>query len=218
MEQILAEKYFTDVERLKREFYCVAVAYKGEQEPGFDFYGCDTIEAASVGGYRWVEVANIYGKHIKEHFHCGHNLSLDRQLLMVLRAIGGISIDDLSVEEKEIAAKAIASGYLRKCGSRIEPAVIVIDRKNMGDLDQFFYEMTAGLNDVTEQIAAELAVFIRSHIPDHLMNEYQIYAGLVAGTRILSKTIDACIDEGLLVKPENRVCAEGTWMVVEREA
>ena len=66
------------------------------------------------------------------------------------------------------------------------------------------------------KIAAELAEFMRSHIPEYLMNEYQIYTGLIAGVRIHSRAIDKCIDEGLLMKPENRICAEGMLMTVER--
>lgn len=214
----LAEKYFSDVIPVDREFTCAAVAYTDEQEPSFEFYGCDGIEAASIGGYRSVWAANIYGKHIEKHFSCGHNLSNDPKLLMVLKAIGGISVDELSMEEKEIAAKAIANGYLRKSGSRIEPGIVVIDKKDVKEFYNLSYELTDDMDAVTEQIAAELAAFMRSHIPEHLLGEYQIYSELIAGIRILSKTIDACISEGLLVKPENRLCAEGTMMAVEKEA
>ncbi len=214
----LEEKYFSDVTAADREFSCVAVAYTDEQEPSFEFYGCDGIEGTSVGGYRSVWAANIYGKHIEKHFHCGHNLSTDSQLLMVLRAIGGISIDELSMEEKEVVAKAIANGYLQKSGSRIEPGIVVIDKKDVKEFYNLSYELTDDMDALTEQIAAELAEFMRSRIPEHLLDEYQNYSGLIAGVRILSKTIDACIEEGLLVKPENRVCAEGTFMAVEKEA
>lgn len=217
VNRVLAEKYFAEVETVERDFTCVAVAYTQEQEPAYDFYGCDGINASYVGGYRAVFVENIYGKHIKEHFHCGHNLSTDQKLLMVLKAIGGISIDELSFEEKEIVAKAIANGYLRKDGDRIEPGIIVIERKDMEDFYNFSYELNEGMDAMIEQIAAELAAFMRSHIPDYLINEYPVYTGLIAQARILSKTIDACIDEGLLLKPENRLCAEGTCMGVEKE-
>jgi hypothetical protein len=50
---------------------------------------------------------NIYGRRIKKHFCCGHNISLDPQLMMTLKAIDGIDVECLSDEEKEIAAKAI---------------------------------------------------------------------------------------------------------------
>lgn len=216
INEVLAEKYFSDVTPVKRDFSCAAVAFTDEQEPDFGFYGCDGIHAASVGGYQSVFVSNIYGRRMDKHFHCGHNLSQDEKLLMVLRAIGGIAVDELSETEKEIAAKALECGYLRKKGAIIEPKIIVIDKKNERD----FYNLSCDLNHdmgaVMEQIAAESSVFVRTHIPEHLMNEYQIYTELIAGVRILAKAIEECISEGLLAEPEDRVGAEGVVMVVER--
>lgn len=216
VNQILAEKYFADVTPVKRDFSCVAVAYRDEQKPVFDFYGSDGIDAVSVGGYRHVFVSNIYGKHIEKHFHCGHNLSLDQSLLMALRAVGGLSVDELSETEKEIAAKAIECGYLRKNGNSMEPKMFVIDRKQESEFYMLAYELNDGAGAVTEQIAAELSEFMHRHIPSRLMNEYQIYTRLIAGTRILSKAIDECISEGLLSEPKSRIGAEGMLMVVEK--
>lgn len=216
INKVLAEKYFADVTPVKRDFTCVAVAYTDEQEPSFDFYGCDGIDAVSVGGYQHVFVLNIYGKHIEKHFHCGHNLAQDMSLLMAVRAVGGLSVDELSETEKEIAAKAIECGYLRKNGNRIEPQMIVIDRKQENDFYMLSYEFNDGMDAVTKRIAAELSEFMHRHIPEHLMNEYQIYTGMIAGTRIVSKTIDACISEGLLLAPESKIGAEGMLMVVEK--
>ncbi len=181
-----------------------------------DFYGCDGIDATSIGGYKSVFASNIYGKHIDKHFHCGHNLSHDPKLLMVLRAIGGIAIDDLSESEKEIAAKALDCGYLRKNGNIVEPKIIVIDRKNAMDFYNLSFDFSNDMGTVIEQIAAELSVFMKTHIPEHLMNEYPIYTGLIAGVRILAKAIEECINEGLLVEPENKVGAEGVLMIVEK--
>ena len=216
INQVLAEKYFSDIVPVHRTFSCVAVAYTEEQYPEFDFYGSDGIDAASVGGYKSVFVSNIYGKRIDKHFHCGHNLSQDEKLLMVLKAIGGISIDELSETEKEIAAKALECGYLRKNGNIIEPKIIVIDRKNDTDFYNLSFAFVHDMGTVIEQIAAELSAFMRTHIPEHLMNEYQIYTTLIAGVRILSKAIEECMNEDLLVVPENKVGAEGVLMIVER--
>lgn len=216
VNKVLAEKYFADATPINRDFSCVAVAYTDGQEPSFDFYGCDGIDAVSVGGFQHVFVSNIYGKRIEEHFHCGHNLSQDQKLLMTLRAIGGMRIDGLSETEKEVAAKALECGYLRKNGNSIEPKMIVIDRKNEADFHHLSYEFNEGLDAMTEQIAAELSGFMHDHIPGHLMNEYHIYTGLIAGIRMLSRTIEACISEGLLLEPESRIGAEGMLMVVEK--
>ncbi len=216
INKVLAEKYFSDITPIKRTFSCVAVAYTEEQYPEFDFYSNDGIDAISIGGYKSVFVSNIYGKRIDKHFDCGHNLSHDPKLLMVLRAIVGVTIDELSETEKEIATKALECGYLRKNGNMIEPKIIVIDRKNDMDFYNLSFDLNNDMETVIEQIAAELSVFMRTHIPEHLMDEYQIYTGLIAGVRILAKAIEECINEGLLVEPENRVGAEGVLMIVER--
>ena len=216
INKVLADKYFADIVPVNRPFSCVAVAFTDEQYPEFDFYGSEDIDATSIGGYKSVFVSNICGKRIDKHFHCGHNLSHDPKLLMVLRTIGGIAIDDLSESEKEIAAKALECGYLRKNGNVIEPKIIVIDRKNDMDFYNLSFDFNNDMGTVIEQIAAELSVFIKAHIPKHLMNEYQIYTQLIAGVRILAKTIEECINENLLVEPENKVGAEGVLMIVER--
>ena len=65
------------------------------QKPDFEFYGCDGINATSVGGYQSVFASNIYGSRIDAHFHCGHNISNDPKLLMTIKAIKGVSIDEL---------------------------------------------------------------------------------------------------------------------------
>ena len=107
-------------------------------------------------------------------------------------------------------------GYLRKSGNIIEPKIIVIDRKNATDFYNLSFDFNNAMGAVIDQIAAELSEFMRSHIPEHLMNEYPIYTELIAGIRILSKAIDECIHEGLLLEPENKVGAEGMLMIVEK--
>ncbi len=216
INEVIAEKYFADVTPVERDFSSVAVAYTDEQVPDMEFYGCDGTDAVSVGGYRHVFVSNIYGRRLDEHFHCGHNLSQDQKLLMVLRAIGGLRVDELSETDKEIAAKALECGYLRKNGNILEPKIIVIEQKNKMDFYDLVHDFVDGMGTVIEETAAELSAFMRSHIPAHLMNEYQIYAELIASTRLRAKMIEAYISEGLLSEPENRIGAEGVLMVVEK--
>ena len=72
------------------------------------------------------------------------------------------------------------------------------------------------MGTLIEQIAEELAMFMKKRIPEHLMNEYQLYVRLIAGFRLLPGVIEECIKEGLLIAPENRLGAEGVLMVVER--
>ena len=216
INKVIAEKYFADVSPIDRSFSCVAVAFTDEQKPIFDFYGCDGIDATAVGGYQSVFVSNIYGKRIEEHFHCGHNISHDAKLLMLLRAIGGLSVHELTETEKEIAAKAVACGYLRKNGNILEPKIIVINKQNDKEFFRLSFDLNQNMENIIKQIAMELSDFMKKRIPKHLINEYQIYTQLIAGVRILSSVIEECIKEGLLSEPENRVGAEGMLMIVER--
>ena len=216
INQILAGKYFSDITPLQREYACVAIASTKEQKPAFDFYGCDEIMATSISGYSTVSVCNIYGKHIDKHFHCGHNLSHDQTLLMTLRAIHGLSIDTLTEAEKEIAAKAIECGYVRKNRNLLEAKLVVIDKKDVKDFYELSYTLTKNMESMIEQIAAELATFMRTHIPEHLLKEYPVYTKLIAGVRILAKAIEQCVKEGLLVAPEHKVGSEGMVMIVEK--
>ena len=98
----------------------------------------------------------------------------------------------------------------------IEPKIIVIDRKNYTDFYNLSFDFNNDMGTIIDQIAAELSVFMRSHIPEHLMNEYQLYTELIAGVRILSKTIEECIEEEILSEPQSRVGAEGVLMIVEK--
>lgn len=217
INSVIKNKYFSDVVPANRAFTTAAIALPDGEKTDFEFYGCDGIDATSVGGYRAVFVSNIYGKRIEKHFECGHNISQDPKLLMVLRAIGGLPIDKLTEDEKEIAAKAIECGYLRKNGEILEPKIIVFD----GDINtQEFYKLSHDLNEgmqeIIEAIAEELSCFMKKHIPKHLIHEYQHYTTLIAGVRIISRMIEQCIQEGLLNEPEQPLGAEGVFMVVER--
>lgn len=92
----------------------------------------------------------------------------------------------------------------------------MIDGKNEMDFYNLSFDFTNNMGTIIDQIAAELSEFMKRHIPEQLMNEYQIYTQLIAGVRILSKAIEECIKEEILSEPQNRVGAEGVLMVVEK--
>lgn len=213
----ISNKYFSDIKPIKREFTVVATAYRDDMNPDFSFYGCDGIQSNSVHKYRRVHFSNIYGSRIDKHFACGHNITNDDKLLLTLRTLDGdLSIEKLCDTEKEIAAKAIECGYITKKGKLLVPKIVAYELK----YDKDFHNMAIALNDNTEtlvdEIAKELSAFMKKNIPEHLMNEYEYYTGCIAGVRFLHKTIDACIKEGLLCEPENRIGPEGVLLVVEK--
>ncbi len=213
---VMKEKYFSDIEQVKRPYSLAVVSFSDEGLCPNMGYGCDGIHAGLVLNYKSVNVSNAYGRRIKGHFHCGHNISTDPKILLTIRAIGGLSIDTLSDSEKEDVAKAIECGYLRKNGEFVEPKIVVIEKKNEGKFRSLANELTCDMNEITEKIAVELAGFIKKHIPEHLKNEYEMYARLIAGVGAQDALIEECIKEKILTPPVNGVGAEGCLMEVEK--
>ena len=216
VNRVIKEKHFKDIEPAKRDFTSVGYAFTDEQNPDFSFYGCDGICASYVGNYKYVFISNIYGKLIYKHFSCGHNIANDGKLLMLLKAIGGIDANGLSEDEREVAAKAIECGYLRKNGDILEPKIVAFRQSDSDRFEEIAVKLNEKTGDIAESIAEELADFMKAHIPEHLMNDYQYYTSLVAGVKVLSQLIDEAIEEGILTKPENPLGAEGMILKVEK--
>ncbi len=106
--------------------------------------------------------------------------------------------------------------YVRKNGDIIEPNIIVINRKDMDAMQLLSEQLRENLGEIKQCIAQELGVYMWKHISKHLINEYEIYSQLIAGVRILSDIIEACITAGVLTEPKNKKGAEGVVMVVEK--
>lgn len=214
--QVIADKFFSDITPVKREFSCAAVASHEEMaDLEFTLYSTEGIDAMEVAGFREVHLVNYYGKRLEPHFRCGHNISRDTGLLMTLKAIGGLAADGLTRNGKEIAAKAIAHGYLRRDGNEIVPKMVVIDKKNADGLLRLSCSLARNIQGIIEAIAEELAVFMKKHIPAHLMDEYQLYQMIAAGS-FLSNIIEEGISQRLLSEPEGQSGAEGLLMIVEK--
>ncbi|HIS33132.1 MAG TPA: RNA polymerase sigma factor [Candidatus Limivivens intestinipullorum] len=216
VNEILAERYFADIVLPKREFTSAAVAVHGQEPLQMGFYGCDGVVANDLCGYARVFFDNIYGERMDKHFGCDHNLSIDPEILLTLRAIGGISADSLSEEEKEIAAKAIECGYLRRNGRILEPKILVFREEDMPAFTNLLSDFDEESRRIAEKIAGELAAYMKRHIPKHLLGEYPNYNLLIAGVRILRDTIEECIRRGMLTIPESRIGADGTFMTVKK--
>ena len=214
INSILEEQYFKGIDKPKRDFTTAAVAVKENETLNMGFYGCDGIPASNLCGYSKVLFANIYSDRIDKHFGCGHNLSTDPHIIMTLRSVGGLKTDSLTEPEKEIAAKAIECGYLKKDGDILEPKILVLK----ADDEAKFYNLLSDFEEdskrIAEKIAGDMADYIKKHIPKHLLCEYQYYNSLIASVRLMHDTVEECIKEGLLVAPESKVCAEGTYLVV----
>lgn len=215
---MLKQKYFTDIELVKRDFSTLGISIKNGESLDIGFYGCDgfrdVIREYDVYGYSSIFVSNVYGERFDKHFSCGHHVLTDSLLLITVRSIGGLPVDTLTEDEKETAAKAIECDYLRKDGDILYPKIVVFS----GEKEMDFYGLLSGfdktVNILAKKIAAELNGLIKRYVPKHLINEYTMFS-MGASIRILHDVIEACISEDLLTDPNSRLCGEGVMMIVE---
>ena len=216
IKNAVSEKYFSDVKPKKRPYSLVSVAFKDGGWSDLDAMGCDGIHADMVCGYKSVFISNVYCKALKAHFHCGHVLSHDPKLLLLLRSIDGLSLDSLSEEQREVAAKAVECGYLRKNGKMLEPNVVVIDEKDAEDFYAFSHVFDENMEEIKKAIADELGEFMKKHIPSYLLCDHRIYSQLIAGVRMQTLLTEECIKRGLLTTPKDTLCGEGVLVVTDK--
>ena len=216
VDDILEEKFFKEVKLPERNFTVVAVAVEDGTPYRGRFYGCDGTEARDFCGYSYVFTRNISGKRIERHFCAGHDVTNDEKMRITLKAIGGLSVSDLTENQKEVAAKAIECGFLRKVGDVLEPRIITIEFNEWEKYRNLLRGYYDSVEDICNQIAVELHDYMVSHIQKHLLNEYKSYNLLVAGINVLNDLIEKCIAENILTEPKKRIGPEGVLLVVEK--
>jgi RNA polymerase sigma factor (sigma-70 family) len=214
----IKNNYFKHVEPAKRDFTSVMIAFTDDMNPHFDAYGCDGTYNSSILNYKGVLLLNLYGVRKEKLFDCGCNITNNEKLLfLIIASEGNMSIDKLNhPAAKEIAAKLIESGYLKKCGELLCPQMVVFETKFEKDFHNLSFALNKNTEAITESIAKELSEFMFKNIPEHLINEYEYYTFLIAGVRFLHETIEACIKEGLLCEPKSKNGPEGVTIVLEK--
>lgn len=216
VDEILETEYFKEVNQPQRKFTTVGVAIPYGASYSVRFYGCDGNETHDFCGYSYVFIRNIYGKRMDRHFYCGQTITNDEKLRLTLKAIGGMDINTLNETQREIAAKAIECGFLRKNGEILEPRIVAIEQKDWENFRNLLCEYYDSIEDIAKEIAEEMYAYMLSHIQKHLLNEYKSYNLLVSGINLLSDLIEKCIAEDLLTEPQQRIGPEGVLLVVEK--
>ena len=212
VENILEEKHFANAGRVNRPFSVFGYIDNGKHYGG----GWDGINAQNVCGFSNVYVDNIYITRIREHFHCGHNISNDPQLQLAIRAIEGLDANTLSENEKEHAAKAIECGYLYREDNMLYTKILVTPFAERNNIFKLSYNLNNGyFSKDAEVVAEKIANLIKNSIPDYLINEWR-FANLIANMPILDAVVECLIEKGILTPPDNGVGAEGCWMFVEK--
>jgi hypothetical protein len=215
VRRILRETYFADVLQPDRPFSVFGYVDTGTPYLGA---GWDGIVAHHVCGYADVHMDNIYLPGvIRKHFGCGHNVANDPQLQLALRAVEGLGVSALTEEEKEHAAKAVASGYLYREGDVLYTKILVSD---MADDDRLFAVsdgLERGVFDAQAKgVAERLAALIRRTVPDYLLGEWT-FANDLAALPVVSAVVEYLIERGVLTPPADGIGAEGCWMEVRKE-
>ena len=211
VEKILAEKYFAEFEQIKRPFSIFGYVDNGKHYCA----GWDGIVAQNICGYSQISMDNIYITRIKNHFHCGHNISNDPQMQLTIRSINGLPISSLSESEKEHAAKAIECGYLYRENDMLYTKILV----NEAEDNKRLFNITNGLSNAFEEecqiVADKLASLIKKNVPYHLLSEWR-FANRLANMPVLDSVVESLIERGILIPPEDGIGAEGCWMSVEK--
>lgn len=210
VDSILAEKYFSQTEKADRPFSVFGYVDNNKCYGG----GWDEIEAENVCGFSEIYLSNIYITRIRKHFSCGWNVSNDPQIQLALRAINGLEVSSLSEAGKEHAAKAIESGYLYREGDMLYTKILVSAVQDMGRLFDISKGLYKGFFEEDAQVVAEkIAVLIKKVVPDYLLGEWRL-ANTLANMPVLDSVVEALIEKGILIPPENGIGAEGCWMSV----
>ena len=212
VRRILAGKFFCDVAKINRPFSVFGYVDNGKYYGG----GWDGIGAEDVCGFRQVHLDNIYITRIKNHFHCGHNISTDPQLQIAIRAIEGLDIASLSEQAKEHAAKAIEQGYLYREGDTLYTKILVTTLDDKEKLFKISDGLKNGYFDAEAEIVAEkLAALFKASIPEYLLAEWR-FANTLANMPILDAVVECLIEKGVLTPPKDGIGAEGCWMSVKK--
>ena len=212
VKTLLKKKHFADVEETARNFSVFGYVDNGTRYGG----GCDGIHAFNVCGFSHIFARNIYVSRVNAHFHCGHDIATDGLLQLAVRAIDGLNIAELSEIEREHAAKAIECGYLYREDDMLYTKILVSSRDDDGRLFKINDRLNKGYFDKeSELVAANIAELIKKSVPKHLLGEWR-FANTLASLPILDSVIEALIENGILIPPENGIGAEGCWMSVEK--
>lgn len=214
VKRVLNAKYFPQTPEEGRPFTVYGFVDNGKHYGG----GNDSIAAGNVCGYAWVELRNLYVTRIRAHFHCEHNISMDPQIQLAIRAIGGLEVSSLTEDEQEHAAKAMESGYLYREGDVLYTKILVTawqDRQRVFDISRGLRKESSLEKDV-EVVAEKIAALIRRAVPDYLLKEWEFFDE-IAGMPVLDSVIEALIERGILIPPRDGIGAEGCWMSVLKE-
>lgn len=214
MREPAVEKH-GDAPCLKRPYTAFGVLTKKEvcSYADTDSFGMDIFCEKNILSYKSVCINMYYGKYIKPAFEpLGRVNDWTGQQLFLLKCIGGRKLSDVPEEEMECAAKAVAGGYVVKCGDTFYPAVFTCTDASYRQFAAICREFL----DTEQNFLRKMEDFFEKEakriVPKRLYGDLPI-AVIALGMTAEIAFVDAGIANGFLSKPG---CgAEGMMVYVE---
>ncbi len=208
--RIMGEKPFADIKRVDRPYSQYGYVDNGQ------YYGAghDIVCAYNICGYSSVRVENIYIARIRKHFGWDTNITIDVPLQLAIRAIHGLNVNTLSEAEKEAAAIAIECGYLYRDGETLYTKILVSNMSERTLPFKISRRLSKCFEEQAEKTAEKLAALMRKTVPEYLLPEWEFFATL-ANLPVCDSLVEALIEDGILIPPQDGLGAEGCWMSVE---
>ena len=216
LSQYIGEKYYPDIKFHETGFYPFGLTCSPYKDTGdIQFYGCDTVTGHEIGGYKHVSLTNIYGYRKEAQIRCETNLARSHDIIMMLQSVGGLDINTLSDNGKEIAAKGIEKKLIKKDGDIISPAVIVMSNEASEQYFDLANNFASYSDDLIKNFADEYYKIVDKYLQKHLTDQYNQFIHQTSNS-FTYEVIEKCIERGILNAPGDRVCAEGTYVILTK--
>ena len=212
VNKILEEQRGMEIKSEERPFSIYG--YRWSEEIHNNSIGWDGATGNNICGYSYVSIENVYTNKLRAHFHCNDSELLEPRLQLAFRAIKGISVEELSEEEKEQAARAIECGYLYRDGDKLYTKVLVCGKKDRESLFLVDCDIKEECKTQAEQIAKKVAGLIQKYVPEHLIGDFR-FANDLAAMPLQGALIEGLVEKGFMTLPEDGIGAEGCWFSVE---
>ena len=215
--RIILDKYYAGVQSDVKDYYPFAFVINPDRECRIRGGGCDSVHGSNICGYSNIFIQNIYDHfRIESHFHCGLNLAATPYIQLTIRSIAkGLKIKNLTPGEQEAASTALEHGFVRKEGGTLFPNILVLRNGDHRAFNAIAENFSSEVMDLANEIAAGFHERVVKYLPEHLAGEAERLVGHAVG-EFASDVIDKCIERGVLYKPEKRLTAEGTLMIVQK--
>lgn len=142
------------------------------------FYGLDGIDIPSFDKWSKVYIANFYGPRLPRRFSHPTVIYKNPNMVMMLRSIGGLSIDSLNDEEKEITAKALEKKLIKKIEDKLYPNILVFNNNSFAEFEGIIKEIKNHIRPICVKMVDEYIDTILDMKRERNYNQTERYISL----------------------------------------